>query len=100
MDYETVNLRMGALGIYGGVRIVETIHATTPVEDWSGVRSPGRARRRRKKYPQRIRTWMKPTAYEAGGIVYAHPEYIRQIRWTLKRRLDEKTQRMFFGFTP
>jgi len=45
-----------------GIRIVENPNLLDgPFEDWSKVRSPGRARRRRRKHPQRIRIYYKPS---------------------------------------
>lgn len=41
--------------ILNGMRIVRSDHLTRMVEDWSGVRSPSRARRRRRQgHQQRI----------------------------------------------
>ncbi len=46
---------------FGGMRLIETPLMTVgPFEDWSQVRSPGRARRRRGKHRQRIRFYHKP----------------------------------------
>lgn len=43
-------------------------------EDWSGVRSPGRARRRRALgYPQRIVVTPKKEAYRVGRMLVMHP---------------------------
>ena len=61
-------------------RIVESIHATEPAEDWSRVRSPSRARRRRHKHRQNIRPWRKPAAFMINGVLHVHPEILRQLR--------------------
>lgn len=52
-------------------------------EDWSEVRSPARARRRRKRgFPQRIRVRYKPDphAYRIGGRLVAHPAFIDALK--------------------
>ena len=47
---------------WSGLRIIESPHLVDgPFEDWSQVRSPSRAARRRKKQPQRIRIFYKPS---------------------------------------
>lgn len=60
-----------------GIRILENEMIGDPYEDWSQVRSPGRARRRRTKHPQRI-----VIRYRANGkfihdkrlnVIYCHP---------------------------
>lgn len=75
---------------FGGLRIVETDLVGDPYEDWSQVRAPSRARRRRAKgYPQRI-----VTRYRANGTaihdkqlnaIYMH----RDDRLKLERTLQE-----------
>ena len=76
------------------LRFVEDIHLVDRIEDWSEVRSPGRARRRRKRgYPQRIivREVPKPDVYStSAGIFIGHPETIREF----KRQLEEQTRRL------
>lgn len=66
------------LGGIGGLRIIDSEVIGDPYEDWSGVRSHGRAARRRKLgHPQRI-----VTRYRANGkvlhdrvrdVIYMHP---------------------------
>lgn len=54
-----------------------------PFEDWSQVRSPGRAARRRKKHPQRIRLYFKPdpNVYQLpNGSLVAHPSVVDAVR--------------------
>ena len=62
-----------------GMEIVATPLATERVEDWSRVRSPGRARRRR-RYRQNIRIVEKPSAYVMGGRIYAHPAIVTRMK--------------------
>lgn len=68
------------LGFLHGVRVVEAADAYEKVEDWSQVRSPGRARRRRAKYPQRIRLVYRPTMFQVGGTIYAPPEIYARLK--------------------
>lgn len=51
-----------------------TNSATRTIEDWSDVRSPGRAARRRAKHPQRIRVYRMPCIMRAGMFMLVHPE--------------------------
>lgn len=61
----------------GGLRIIENDLLTIgPFEDWSQVRSPGRARRRRKLgHPQRITYFHKPDPElkVMGDTIIGHP---------------------------
>ena len=71
--------------LLGGIRIIESVQLVDgPFEDWSQVRSHGRARRRRKQgHPQRIRLCYTPsnTAMRLpSGDVVMHPEMARQLR--------------------
>jgi hypothetical protein len=72
-------------GSFGGVNIYESLLLTIPVEDWSAVRSPGRARRRRAKHRQNIVTRRDPdpSAYNIGGQLHMHPETARKLRAAL-----------------
>lgn len=82
-----------------GVRIVETIHMTDTVEDWSDVRSPSRAaRRRRQGHKQRIkfRTVPKPYGIESNGVLFVHPETARQIREMIKLEARVLTEYVMF----
>lgn len=74
--------RYGAIGL-SGLRIVTDDRLTVPVEDWSDVRSPGRARRRRAKHRQRIRITHAPDrrAYNLpGGMIVMHPVLAAELR--------------------
>lgn len=66
----------------GGMRIIEDSSMVDPYEDWSGVRSPGRARRRRHKHKQRIviRYKPKPLAYHLGDTLVMHPAVAAELR--------------------
>lgn len=67
----------GGVGLFGGVRIVESRALYDLVDDWSRVRSPGRARRRLKRgYRQNIVTVQvpKPDGYSLDGrTIHMHP---------------------------
>lgn len=72
-------------------RFVEDIQLVDRVEDWSGVRSPARARRRRRRgFPQRIKVYLvpKPSVFEyraPGGVTfYGHPETIAKLKEQLR----------------
>jgi hypothetical protein len=70
-------------GQFGGLRIIENeLLVVGPFEDWSQVRSPGRARRRRAKHPQRIRSFYKPDPklYRMDGFIVGHPAMIRALK--------------------
>lgn len=65
-----------------GMPIVTSRLLTVPAEDWSRVRSPGRARRRmRRGFRQNIRYYDAPTpkAMVIGGVMYAHPDMVDAI---------------------
>lgn len=71
-----------------GPQVHETLAATEPAEDWSRVRSPGRAARRRHKHRQNIRVWRKPCAFMLDGKLYVHPEIMRTMRQNMAKRID------------
>lgn len=84
-------MREPAIPIGSGLRLVPSPHMSDVTEDWSKVRSPGRAKRRRKAgKPQRIVRMVTPheTAMidHASGTVYAHPDVLQKLRV----RLDEE----------
>lgn len=67
----------------GGLRIIESPHLTEMIEDWSDVRSPGRAaRRRRYGHRQRIRYVEVPkrVVLQLGNALVMHPDLARQVR--------------------
>lgn len=64
--------------LYGGIRLFDTEHIGDAYEDWSGVRSLGRARRRRLRgFPQRIVTRYRPNGKcihdKIHNVIYIHP---------------------------
>ena len=67
---------------YMGLKIIENPMLTKTVEDWSRVRSHGRARRRRWKHRQNIKTLTVPSdqMYMTGDTVICHPAKVRELR--------------------
>jgi hypothetical protein len=82
--------------MFGGVRIIESLAMIDQVEDWSRVRSPGRARRRRRNHPQNIRMIHVPKPHaismDGGRTLIMHPETVRQLREMTKDLLPEPSQ--------
>lgn len=82
---------MSGLGFMAGIRIIDTEMVGDAYEDWSRVRSPGRAaRRRRYGHPQRI-----VTRYRANGkcihdkihnVIYMHPHDRMRFEADMRRR--------------
>lgn len=77
-------LGFGAVGLLpsGGLRIIEDPHMVETVEDWSEVRSPSRAaRRRRQGHRQRIRYVSRPKrdVFKIGSALVMHPDMAREI---------------------
>ena len=87
------------------LRFVPNSLLYTVEEDWSEVRSPSRAARRRKQgHKQRIRIWHKPDPkfyHLDDGTVIAHPETIRFAQAELAKRSEVKARQMhnnlFYG---
>jgi hypothetical protein len=70
------------------MRIVESWLMVERIEDWSGVRSPSRARRRLKRgFPQRIVIREVPKkeaiSIDGGRTYYMHPITARALREAL-----------------
>lgn len=65
----------------GGMKIITDPYMTDPMEDWSGVRSPARARRRRRKHRQNIKIVRvpKPDFFVMGDRIICHPEMARKL---------------------
>lgn len=72
-----------------GLRIVESPMVGEAYQDWTGVRSHGRARRRLKQgHPQNIVTRYRANGEclhdKARGIVYMHPADASRFRATIR----------------
>ena len=81
---------------FNGIDIVESIYLTKPYEDWSEVRSPGRARRRMKRgFKQNIRIVQvpDPSVYVIGNKAHMHPDTARSFRERLDKVMGDKIQR-------
>jgi len=75
----------------GSVRIIEDANLLDTVEDWSRVRSPARAwRRRRRGFKQNIVTRHVPKkeiySLDGGRTLVMHPEMARELRRQLAAR--------------
>lgn len=81
---------MSPLDDLAGLRIIESALLTLPArEDWSQVRSPGRARRRRAQgHPQRIRYVRdpNPNALWTAEAIFMHPATAAKFYATVKAR--------------
>ena len=89
---------MNYQGQCGGSRFIETLDMVDYVEDWSDVRSPSRAaRRRRRGHPQRIVTRAVPKkealTMDDGRTFFIHPAAAQALRAALplgKGKIDGK----------
>lgn len=81
-------------------RIVENSLLMESYEDWSQVRSPSRARRRMKLgHRQRVRYLQRPMrkGFEIDGVIYVHPEILREMKRSLAKRIDRDLEASFMG---
>lgn len=81
-----------------GVRIIEDSNLVDYVEDWSKVRSPSRARRRRKRgFAQNIQMSAVPLqqvySLDGGKTLVMHPDIARAIERQLQRDMDRLAER-------
>jgi len=82
------------------VRIIEDASLVETIEDWSRVRSPARARRRRKRgFRQNIALRQVPrkTVYsvDGGRTLYVHPVIADAIRRELSAQMRKLEERAF-----
>ncbi|MGU3387237.1 hypothetical protein ACLBYG_22195 [Methylobacterium sp. D53M] len=92
-----VGLSLGRIGTYAGIRLVADPHMVDVVEDWSRVRSPSRAaRRRRQGHRQRIRYLEVPKAdiihLPAEGVMVAHPATIDKLYARIAVGMDRRRE--------
>ena len=82
-----------------GIRVIESVEAYEPVEDWSRVRSPSRAaRRRRQGHPQNITIRHKPICLQhADGYFIVHPAIADQFRREIRVKMDAELWRATHG---
>lgn len=89
-------LNFGAMTL--GLRIVENDMLVKTSEDWSDVRSPGRARRRRAKHRQNIRIVGVPAdPIQIGDTIFMHPATMASLRAEMTRRSDQMLKAAFMG---
>ncbi|MBP2494681.1 hypothetical protein ABID82_007198 [Methylobacterium sp. PvP062] len=93
-----VEIRTVAISRYAGIRLVPDPHMVDVTEDWSEVRSPSRAaRRRREGHPQRIRyrELPKPEFYHlpAQNMIVAHPAVIDRLHARLVADMDRRREK-------
>jgi hypothetical protein len=79
------------IGSFDGVRIIEDMKLVDMVEDWSRVRSPSRAERRRRHGHHQnivIRAVPKKEGYsiDGGRTIIMHPETARLFRTMINKR--------------
>lgn len=70
------------MSAFGGVQVRRDWTMVNHIEDWSGVRSPSRAARRRKRgHRQNIKMHYvpKPDVYFIGNMMVGHPETIEKV---------------------
>jgi hypothetical protein len=86
---------MGEFAMNGlaGVRFVESTAMVETVEDWSRVRSPSRAQRRRRYgHPQNIRMVSVPRkdaiTVDGGRTYYMHPEAMKALSHEMHQEQD------------
>lgn len=92
-----VEIRTVQISRYAGIRLVPDPHMVDVIEDWSEVRSPSRAaRRRRQGHPQRIRyrEIPKPEFYHLPGqhLIVAHPTTIDRIHARLAEDMNRRNE--------
>lgn len=83
-----------------GLEIIESPHLVETVEDWSQVRSPSRAERRRKQgHPQRIRYLTVPRSdiLAVGDTVYIHPDTMRKAMEMAGDSIRRQQEGMIYG---
>lgn len=72
-----------------GMRIIESVEMVDVVgENWTSVRSPGRARRRRKKHRQNIKPLYAPKKefLQMGNTIICHPVMAAKLRVAVVER--------------
>lgn len=100
---DTVSI--GVFSRFNGLRLIETATMVENYEDWSAVRSPGRARRRRAKgHRQNIVIRLRPQSgvIQHGDTLYAHPATVMALAKAIadqhRDKFDEAVaQAVMFG---
>lgn len=97
IDISLYDMKITRAPSYLGLRIIRDIHMTETVEDWSRVRSPSRARRRRRLgYRQNIdyRVVPKKEAVSIGDALVMHPETADALDRLMKEQAEKIHDRM------
>ena len=93
--------QLRGIGVWqGDLQWTESPHLTITIEDWSEVRSPSRAeRRRRQGHPQRIRcqTVPDPKFYQFGNTITAHPATMQKFRDQMAKRVNDRIESAVLG---
>lgn len=100
MDYRFSDFTITRRADFGAVEIVESDMLVETVEDWSRVRSPGRARRRLAQgHKQNIRTVTRPKrdALMVDGKLYVHSAIAAEIRRQVNAQFDRLAERTIMG---
>ena len=85
---------------FAGIDLIESdLLVDGPFEDWSEVRSPGRARRRRRRgYRQRIRLYYRPSenlVQLPDGSLVGHPQTLARLRAMIGAEISRKADQIF-----
>lgn len=95
--------------LLGGTTIITSLEMTKLVEDWSKVRSPGRARRRLKRgYKQNVEYRRVPRRdammLDGGRTMIVHPVFLKEIGERVGRAMEKRMDRLLteqlFGLEP
>jgi len=82
----------------GGLDVVTSEFLVDDVEDWSKVRSPGRAeRRRRQGHRQNIVIRQVPSrdVYQFEGTLFMHPQMLSELRRQVADNMSAAVDRMY-----
>ena len=85
MNYD--NMSFGAAS-HMGLPVVTNWELTVTVEDWSRVRSPGRARRRAKQGHRQnwtVKRMPDPKIYQIQGRMHMHPHTLDRLKEEIGR---------------
>lgn len=89
---------------FAGIEIIESDLLMITVEDWSRVRSPGRARRRMKRgFKQNIQSKKvpDPKVYMVGNTATMHPDVARKLEDTIAQQvqkgIDDQWNQALYG---
>lgn len=95
--FEPLGFRIEQRSLAPAMEVIEDEFLVVTTEDWSRVRSPGRARRRRVKHRQNITVKSEPDtkAYLIGDKIVCHPEFAKALRDRARRTMEGAMDKMF-----